>query len=89
MIHSATKISLENKSKYFKDTLILKLKENNIEPLKKQIVPYYKAHFKINLVLKDIFDGMKVKNIVKDIIENEKVLDAEYLRLKRIEYGII
>jgi hypothetical protein len=89
MVHSATKVSLEMKSKYFKDTLILKLKENNIEPLKKQIVPYFKAHFKINLVLKDIFDGMKVKNIIKDIIESEKVLDAEYTRLKRIEYGII
>lgn len=70
-MESNIKINLELKSKFFKDSLLTELKNNNIEPLNKKIVPHYKNAFIIKLTL-NFCDVKKVKDVIKQIELKEK-----------------
>ena len=80
------KVRLELKSKFFKDTLLTEIQNNNIELLVKKVVPHYKTSFIINLMVK-VTDARKLKELIKSVETLEKQNDAFILEQKRKEYG--
>lgn len=80
------KVKLELKSKFFKDTLLTEIENNNIELLSKKVVPHYKVNFIINLMVRSP-DARKLKELIKSVETLEKQNDAIILEQKRKEYG--
>ena len=80
------KVKLELKSKFFKDTLLTEIENNNIELLSKKVVPHYKVNFIINLMVRST-DARKLKELIKNVETLEKQNDALILEQKRKEYG--
>lgn len=85
-MESYSKINLELKSKFFKDTLLTELKNNNIELLSKKVTPHHKVFFVIKLIV-PFTQVKKVKDIIKAIDEQEKENDRKYLEEQRANFG--
>lgn len=85
-MESYSKINLELKSKFFKDTLLTELKNNNIELLNKKVTPHYKTRFVIKLTI-PFTQVKKVKDIIKAIDEQEKENFSRYLEEQRAKIG--
>jgi hypothetical protein len=78
------RIKLDFKSKFFKDELLKRMEENNINILHKKIVPHYKVNFLIDFYIR-FTDSKKTKLIIKEIEDAEKIKDRLYLEFKRKE----
>ena len=80
------KVKLELKSKFFKDTLLTEIQNNNIELLSKKVIPHYKVNFIINLMVRST-DARKLKELIKSVETLERQNEALILEQKRKEYG--